>query len=60
MESAQNLQKELNGLFDSAQMSLRKWASNCEAALIGVPPENRANSSSVEIKMDESIKTLGM
>lgn len=59
-KSAENLQKELNGLFDSAKIPLRKWASNFPEALNGVPPENRAISPSVEIKMDESIKTLGM
>lgn len=60
IESAKNLQQELNGLFNSAQIPIRKWASNYPAALDGVPSENKAISSSVEIKMDESIKTLGM
>lgn len=36
IESAQNLQQELNGLFNEGQMSLRKWASNEEAALNGM------------------------
>lgn len=58
--AANNVQRQLNGMFDSAQMSLRKWTSNYPEALDGVPPENRAISSSIEIKMDESIKTLGM
>lgn len=60
IDSAENLQKELNGLCDSAHIVLRKWASSCTEALKNVPPESRAISSSVELTMDESIKTLGM
>lgn len=60
VESAEELQRQLNGLFKTAHISLRKWASNDLTALNGVPPENRAISPSVELRLDESIKTLGM
>lgn len=59
-QSAQQLQKELNLIFESARMSLRKWASNDEAALIGVAPENRAIDTSLQLNKTEVIKTLGM
>ncbi|XP_031634739.1 uncharacterized protein LOC116348029 [Contarinia nasturtii] len=58
--SAKALQTELNALFSSAHMTLRKWAANDQAALEGIPPENRAISPSLTLKFDESIKTLGM
>lgn len=60
IESAQSLRKELSNLFDSGSLPLRKWASNEEAALNGVPPEHRAISSSIDLELDESIKTVGM
>lgn len=60
IESANNLQRELNGLFNSGHMRLRKWASNSEAALEGIPVEDRALSSSLTLKTTETVKTLGM
>lgn len=60
VESAKKLQQELNGLFDSGHMQLRKWASNNEAALGGISPENRAISQSMTLKTDQVVKTLGM
>lgn len=60
IESAKTLQQELNGLFNAGHMCLRKWASNKEAALEGIPPENRAISQSMTLKTDQTVKTLGM
>ncbi|XP_065091063.1 uncharacterized protein LOC135712029 [Ochlerotatus camptorhynchus] len=37
---------------------LRKWASNCETVLEGVPHENRALQHSIDLDRDQTIKTL--
>ncbi|XP_055308300.1 uncharacterized protein LOC129572379, partial [Sitodiplosis mosellana] len=60
VKSAIELQRELNGLFKSGHMHLRKWASNNESALEGIPAEDRAISSSLTLKTSETVKTLGM
>ncbi|XP_055309087.1 uncharacterized protein LOC129572976, partial [Sitodiplosis mosellana] len=60
IESAIELQRELNGLFNAGHMHLRKWASNSEKALEGIAIEDRALSPSLVLKTDEMVKTLGM
>ncbi|XP_055306546.1 uncharacterized protein LOC129570849, partial [Sitodiplosis mosellana] len=60
VKSAVELQRELNGLFKSGNMRLRKWASNSEAALDGIPSEDRAISQSLTLKTTDTVKTLGM
>lgn len=59
-DSANKLKRELNALFENGHMRLRKWASNDEAALTGIPMENRALSNTLTLKTDETVKTLGM
>lgn len=59
-EEAAKLQRELDGLFSSGKMTLRKWASNDVSVLKNVPIENRANNMNFEINKNESIKTLGV
>lgn len=39
---------------------MRKWASNCEAVLEGIPSENRALQHSIDFDRDQTIKTLGL
>lgn len=60
VESAKNLQQELTGLFSAGHMLLRKWASNSEEALDGIPADNRAISKSLTLKTNQTVKTLGM
>lgn len=60
VEKAKKLQQELNSIFKSAHLTLRKWASNYEEALEGIPPENRACANSVKLNTQETIKTLGI
>ncbi|XP_062556845.1 uncharacterized protein LOC134221673 [Armigeres subalbatus] len=57
---AVKLRKQMEEMFNSAGMQLRKWASNIPSALQGVPNDNRALQSSVEFDKDQSIKTLGL
>lgn len=59
-ETAKQLQCDLNSIFNSAHLPLRKWASNDEAALDGIPLEHRAIKSSIELNLHESIKTVGI
>ncbi|XP_062541801.1 uncharacterized protein LOC134209785 [Armigeres subalbatus] len=57
---AVKLRKQMEEMFNSAGMQLRKWASNIPSALQGVSNDNRALQSSVEFDKDQSIKTLGL
>lgn len=54
------LRNQLEGLLAKGGFELRKWASNDEAVLNGIPPENRAVQSSVDLHRDQVIKTLGL
>lgn len=58
VESAIQLQQELDGLFKSGNFTLQKWASNEPKNLEKIPQENRAIKS--KDLMNESIKTLGL
>lgn len=60
IESAINLQKELDNLFKSGHFLLRKWASNEPIVLNHIPLEHRAIKTVFELNMSESIKTLGL
>ncbi|XP_062714208.1 uncharacterized protein LOC134290983 [Aedes albopictus] len=58
--NAVNLRKQMDAMFNSAGMQLRKWTSNAPETLEGVPNDNRAMQSSVDFDKDQSIKTLGL
>ncbi|XP_031638866.1 uncharacterized protein LOC116350989 [Contarinia nasturtii] len=60
IKEAKELQQQLNGLFLSGHLLLRKWASNNEETLEGIPMEDRAIKPSLELNKNETIKTLGM
>lgn len=60
IESAKQLQKDLDTLFSSGKLTLRKWASNEARVLENIPIENRALNMTFEIDKYDSIKTLGV
>ncbi|XP_055542791.1 uncharacterized protein LOC129728379 [Wyeomyia smithii] len=60
VNEAIELRKQMEAMFNSAGMELRKWASNVPASLQYVPEENRAIKDLVDFDKDQSIKTLGL
>ncbi|XP_065081884.1 uncharacterized protein LOC135704378 [Ochlerotatus camptorhynchus] len=54
------LREQMDAMFNSAGMQLRKWASNYPALLEGVPEYNRALQPSMDFDKDQAIKTLGL
>ncbi|XP_065087476.1 uncharacterized protein LOC135709181 [Ochlerotatus camptorhynchus] len=54
------LRNQLDALLAKGGFQLRKWASNDEVVLEGIPPENRALKTSVDLDRDQVIKTLGL
>ncbi|XP_055543362.1 uncharacterized protein LOC129728911 [Wyeomyia smithii] len=60
VNEAIELRKQMEAMFNSAGMKLRKWASNVPASLQDVPEENRAIKDLVDFDKDQSIKTLGL
>ncbi|XP_062704266.1 uncharacterized protein LOC134286638 [Aedes albopictus] len=54
------LRKQLDSLLSAGGFELRKWASNVEAVLEEVPPDNRALMTSVDLDRDQCIKSLGL
>ncbi|XP_050056092.1 uncharacterized protein LOC126549769 [Aphis gossypii] len=54
------LQRQLISLLRKGGFNLRKWASNCDAILKGIPAEDRAMDPSFELKDDQSVKVLGL
>ncbi|XP_065088428.1 uncharacterized protein LOC135709910 [Ochlerotatus camptorhynchus] len=54
------LRNQLDALLAKGGFQLRKWASNDEVVLKGIPPENRALKTSVDLDRDQVIKTLGL
>lgn len=54
------LREQFNGMLSRGGLTMRKWASNCEAVLEGIPPENRALQHSNDLDRDQTIKTLGL
>ncbi|XP_065082284.1 uncharacterized protein LOC135704729 [Ochlerotatus camptorhynchus] len=54
------LREQLDSLLAKGGFQLRKWASNEDAVLEDVPPENRALQPSVDLQPDQCIKTLGL
>ncbi|XP_062533993.1 uncharacterized protein LOC134203020 [Armigeres subalbatus] len=60
VEEAIRLRNQLDSLLSVGGFELRKWASNVEEVLEGVPPEHRALKTSVDLDRDECIKSLGL
>ncbi|XP_062537997.1 uncharacterized protein LOC134206311 [Armigeres subalbatus] len=62
VETATQMQIQLNAMLSRGGFQLRKWASNCPAALAGIPEENLAIRTSDEINLDPdpAVKTLGL
>lgn len=56
---ATSLQREFSNVFKAGNFLLRKWASNNEAVLKTISPENRAIQTPFELNVEDSIKTLG-
>ncbi|XP_062710710.1 uncharacterized protein LOC134288834 [Aedes albopictus] len=54
------LREQLDGMLSRGGFTMRKWASNCEAVLEGIPLENRALQHSIDLDRDQTIKTLGL
>ncbi|XP_055622665.1 uncharacterized protein LOC129766187 [Toxorhynchites rutilus septentrionalis] len=52
------LREQIKGMLSSGGFQLRKWASNFEAVLEGIPPENRALQHSIDLDRDQIIKTV--
>ncbi|XP_055604362.1 uncharacterized protein LOC129752613 [Uranotaenia lowii] len=51
---------QLEGMFSSAGMELRKYASNYQEVLEQLPESKRALQSTVDFDKDQTIKTLGL
>ncbi|XP_062541716.1 uncharacterized protein LOC134209715 [Armigeres subalbatus] len=60
IDEAIELRQQLEALLLKGGFQLRKWASNEEAVLDGVPLENRALQTSFDLDRDQSIKSLGL
>ncbi|XP_062541226.1 uncharacterized protein LOC134209261 [Armigeres subalbatus] len=62
VETATQMQIQLNAMLSRGGFQLRKWASNCPAALLGIPEENLAirTSDGINLDPDPSVKTLGL
>lgn len=51
--------QDINKIFKSAGMRMRKWTSNVDAVLQGIPPEDR-QSRPIEFGQSEFVKVLGI
>ena len=61
VETAVEARKQLTDLMEEAGMKIRKWMSSHSHAMESVPPEDRAEKSSVTIERDSTPnKTLGV
>ncbi|XP_055644163.1 uncharacterized protein LOC129780182 [Toxorhynchites rutilus septentrionalis] len=60
VESAIQLRREMTELLKRGGFRLRKWCSNIQAVLEGVPEEDLATQSNLSFDSDETIKTLGI
>ncbi|XP_045541461.1 uncharacterized protein LOC123722953 [Papilio machaon] len=59
-EDTQRLQRRLTELFKRGGFLLHKWSSNSETVLSEIPDSKKALKGSVNIKMDDSVKALGI
>lgn len=60
IEDATKLRNQLDALLSKGGFQLRKWASNEEAVLEGIPADNRALQASFDLDRSQSIKSLGL
>ncbi|XP_058817603.1 uncharacterized protein LOC131680903 [Topomyia yanbarensis] len=61
MDSASELCRQLVSMMDKGGFHLRKWASNCPAALQDIPKEDMAiQNTAVELDPDPEVRTLGL
>lgn len=61
VQEAREMADQLNKLMNEGQFCLRKWASNHHGALIGIPSEQHATGSQLELATEQdSISTLGL
>ncbi|XP_058826484.1 uncharacterized protein LOC131686241 [Topomyia yanbarensis] len=62
IETAMQLRMQFDAMMLSGGFRLRKWVSNCERVLEGIPKENRALPGADEITWDkdDTVKTLGL
>lgn len=59
-DDAVQLRMRLTELFARGGFPLHKWASNSKMVLNEIPEANKISNSSVSIKLDETIKALGV
>ncbi|XP_062532236.1 uncharacterized protein LOC101744854 [Bombyx mori] len=59
-EDTQRLQRRLTELFKRGGFLLHKWSSNSEIVLNEIPDSIKTLKGSVNIKMDDSVKALGI
>ncbi|XP_055584795.1 uncharacterized protein LOC129737660 [Uranotaenia lowii] len=59
-EELAEVRNQLDQLCRRGGFEFRKFASNIESVLDGIPSERRALQSSVELAADQTIKTLGL
>lgn len=60
IEEALEVQRQVIGLLKSGCFELKKWASNCDAILKGVPVQDLASGSCYEPTIGQAVKILGL
>lgn len=59
-EDAQKLQQQLRAMMKAGGMNLRKWASNNQTTLDGIPDEHREIKTDITIDANATLKMLGV
>lgn len=59
-ERAIEIRNQVQGLLDNSGLPMRKWISNSDAVLKSIPSKFRGIEDTLNMQMDETIKTLGM
>lgn len=59
-DAAVRLKDQLLGLMQSGGLPLLKWSSNSPQVLRTIPEEHREIRSSLDIELDDTVKTLGV
>lgn len=59
-EDAQKLQQQLRAMMEAGGMNLRKWASNNQTALAGIPEEHQEMKNDIGIDANATLKMLGV
>ncbi|XP_063618731.1 uncharacterized protein LOC134791612 [Cydia splendana] len=60
MEQATKLQSRITQAMANGKFEMHKWASNSPDVLKNIPSAQKTNQPSVEIKLDDTIKALGI